>query len=107
MEKADKDTTLIVMSDHGFAGFNRCFNLNSWLLDNGYTYLLDPENNIHLTAGALTSIRTIGPDRFGQLGAGPPVTRLHIGVGCGRAFPICDFRNSPQLENNLAPHTAR
>ncbi len=43
LEKVDRDTTLIVMSDHGFAPFNRCFNLNSWLLDNGYTYLLDPD----------------------------------------------------------------
>jgi len=43
LEKIDRDTTLIVMSDHGFAPFNRCFNLNSWLLDNGYTYLLDPD----------------------------------------------------------------
>jgi len=43
LEKLNKDTTLIVMSDHGFAGFNRSFNLNSWLLDNDYAYLLDPE----------------------------------------------------------------
>lgn len=43
MEKVDRDTTLIVMSDHGFAPFNRSFNLNSWLLDNGYAFLLDPE----------------------------------------------------------------
>lgn len=28
--------TLIVLSDHGFATFRRGFNLNRWLLDNGY-----------------------------------------------------------------------
>jgi len=38
----DEDTTLIVISDHGFAAFNRGFNLNSWLLDNGYLFLIDP-----------------------------------------------------------------
>ena len=36
MEKADKDTVLIVMSDHGFCPFRRSFNLNTWLLENGY-----------------------------------------------------------------------
>jgi len=36
------EDTLIVMSDHGFAPYNRQFNLNSWLLDNGYITLLDP-----------------------------------------------------------------
>jgi predicted AlkP superfamily phosphohydrolase/phosphomutase len=38
----DDDTTLIVMSDHGFAPFDMGFNLNSWLLDNGYLYLTNP-----------------------------------------------------------------
>ena len=42
LEKVDENTTLIVISDHGFASFRRCFNLNSWLLDNGYLYLIDP-----------------------------------------------------------------
>ncbi|MFH0943651.1 MAG: alkaline phosphatase family protein [Planctomycetota bacterium] len=33
------DDTLIVMSDHGFAPFYRKFNLNTWLLENGYIHL--------------------------------------------------------------------
>ena len=36
MEKVDKDTQLLVMSDHGFSPFRRSFNLNTWLLENGY-----------------------------------------------------------------------
>ena len=36
------DDTLIVLSDHGFTTFRRGFNLNSWLLDNGYVQLVDP-----------------------------------------------------------------
>ncbi len=36
------DTTLIVMSDHGFASWRRAFHLNSWLRDVGYLTLADP-----------------------------------------------------------------
>jgi len=36
MEKVDKDTIVMVMSDHGFNPFSRGFNLNGWLKDNGY-----------------------------------------------------------------------
>ena len=35
--------TLIVLSDHGFASFRRGFNLNTWLLENGYIVLRDPK----------------------------------------------------------------
>ncbi len=36
LEAMDGDTTLIVMSDHGFAPFRRAFNLNGWLAQHGY-----------------------------------------------------------------------
>jgi len=36
------DDTLLVMSDHGFTTFRRGFNLNTWLLENGYIRLRDP-----------------------------------------------------------------
>ena len=39
MQHVDQDTTLIVLSDHGFAPFNHSFNLNTWLLENGYLAL--------------------------------------------------------------------
>jgi predicted AlkP superfamily phosphohydrolase/phosphomutase len=42
LQRITPDTTLIVMSDHGFASWRRSFNLNSWLRDNGYLVLLDP-----------------------------------------------------------------
>src|SRR5262249_39503970 len=35
----DADTTLLVLSDHGFAPYYRSFNLNTWLLQNGYIKL--------------------------------------------------------------------
>jgi len=41
MEKADENTTVIVLSDHGFAPWYRSFHLNRWLYDEGYL-VLDP-----------------------------------------------------------------
>jgi predicted AlkP superfamily phosphohydrolase/phosphomutase len=41
IEKADKDTILIVMSDHGFTPFRRQFHLNTWLKENGYHSLIN------------------------------------------------------------------
>jgi predicted AlkP superfamily phosphohydrolase/phosphomutase len=37
------EDTLIVLSDHGFTSFRRGFNLNTWLLQNGYIELVDRE----------------------------------------------------------------
>ncbi len=42
LQKADKDTVVMVLSDHGFAPFRRTFSLNTWLLENGYHSLIDP-----------------------------------------------------------------
>ena len=41
LDKMDKNTILLVMSDHGFTSFRRAFHLNSWLKDNGYVKLID------------------------------------------------------------------
>jgi predicted AlkP superfamily phosphohydrolase/phosphomutase len=44
----DENTTLIVLSDHGFAPYYRSFNLNTWLLNNGYLQLkgeANPDSN--------------------------------------------------------------
>jgi predicted AlkP superfamily phosphohydrolase/phosphomutase len=40
MSRADKDTVIMVMSDHGFNPFHREFNLNTWLWQNGYHKLI-------------------------------------------------------------------
>lgn len=39
MEKTDENTTLIVLSDHGFRPFHRTFAVNGWLLQNQYAAL--------------------------------------------------------------------
>jgi predicted AlkP superfamily phosphohydrolase/phosphomutase len=41
MEACDGDTTLIVLSDHGFAPYYRSFNLNTWLAQNEYLLGID------------------------------------------------------------------
>jgi len=38
---AEEDTTLMVISDHGFCQFKRGINLNTWLLQNDYLVLKD------------------------------------------------------------------
>ena len=42
LQKMDKDTLLLVMSDHGFNPYRRSFNLNTWLLESGYHKLRNP-----------------------------------------------------------------
>ncbi len=39
LPKVDENTTLLVLSDHGFAPYRHSFNLNTWLLKNGYITL--------------------------------------------------------------------
>jgi len=41
LSKADKDTIVMVLSDHGFAPFRRSFNANTWLLENGYHSIIN------------------------------------------------------------------
>jgi len=41
MDEMQSNDLLIVMSDHGFAPFRYCFDLNTWLLENGYIALKD------------------------------------------------------------------
>ncbi|MEM8712553.1 MAG: alkaline phosphatase family protein [Planctomycetota bacterium] len=39
LDRVGEDTTVMVMSDHGFAPYRRKFSLNTWLLENGYLVL--------------------------------------------------------------------
>ncbi len=41
LERADDRTLVFVVSDHGFVPFRRQFNLNGWLMDNGYAEPFD------------------------------------------------------------------
>jgi predicted AlkP superfamily phosphohydrolase/phosphomutase len=39
LKNLDTNTTLILLSDHGFSSFRRSVHLNRWLLENGYLFL--------------------------------------------------------------------
>lgn len=43
MPFVDEDTTLFLISDHGFHPFRKAVNLNTWLVKNGYMTLLSQE----------------------------------------------------------------
>ncbi len=43
LENMDEDTTLIVMSDHGFTSWRRSFHLNAWLKEKGYLTVKNPD----------------------------------------------------------------
>jgi predicted AlkP superfamily phosphohydrolase/phosphomutase len=45
VRKLDDHSTLLVLSDHGFAPYNRSFNLNTWLLHRGYASLKQGSNS--------------------------------------------------------------
>jgi len=42
LENMPPETKLIVMSDHGFTSWRRSFHLNTWLMNNGYLAVKDP-----------------------------------------------------------------
>ncbi len=44
LQGMDDRTTLLILSDHGFAPYNRSFNLNTWLLNQGYIALKSESN---------------------------------------------------------------
>jgi len=63
LAKLDDHTTLLVLSDHGFAPFYRSFNLNTWLLNNGYIKLkggANPESNEPLAGVDWSQTRAYG-----------------------------------------------
>jgi predicted AlkP superfamily phosphohydrolase/phosphomutase len=43
LRKVDDRTTLMILSDHGFAPFTREFNLSTWLVNEGFTRVENPE----------------------------------------------------------------
>lgn len=52
------NATVIVMSDHGFAAFDRAFNLNTWLLQEGFL-VLNPRGGAAATGGDEDTLASI------------------------------------------------
>jgi predicted AlkP superfamily phosphohydrolase/phosphomutase len=86
MELLDGRTTLIVMSDHGFASWRRAFDLNRWLYENGYLALqagVDPATveyfggidwqNTQLYSAGINGlyVNQLGRERNGVVPPGP------------------------------------
>ncbi|MBU4312963.1 MAG: alkaline phosphatase family protein, partial [Candidatus Omnitrophica bacterium] len=44
LKELDEDSTLIILSDHGFGPFRRTCHLNRWLLENGFLALQEGKN---------------------------------------------------------------
>jgi predicted AlkP superfamily phosphohydrolase/phosphomutase len=53
LKALDKDTVLIILSDHGFSSFRRAVNLNRWLLEQGFLAL---KPGVEESAGFLENI---------------------------------------------------
>lgn len=49
LDSIDDDTTLIIMSDHGFSPFYWGVNLNTWLLENGFAAVISPAQRGNMT----------------------------------------------------------
>ena len=62
----DKNTLLMVISDHGFGPFRRGVDLNRWLADNGYLTLHDGRGDKEHLAGVDWSPHTRLRDRTGR-----------------------------------------
>lgn len=60
MQRLDDRTTLMVLSDHGFAPFYRAFNLNTWLKREGYAVLRDDSEGDFLQNVDWTKTRAYG-----------------------------------------------
>lgn len=91
LPRVDKDTTLLVLSDHGFAPYYRSFNLNTWLLNNGYIKLKsqpEPDSNEPLANVDWSGTRAYGlglnglyinvrgRDRYGIVSSGADANAL-------------------------------
>ncbi|MBN9418039.1 hypothetical protein ABS71_06770 [bacterium SCN 62-11] len=59
LQEVDQDTTLWVLSDHGFAPFERVFDLNAWLQQQGYL-ALEPDQPLEKADWSKTRAYALG-----------------------------------------------
>jgi len=88
-----KDDILIVLSDHGFAGFRRAANVNAWLQRHGYLALKQGKQ----TGGDLLLDVDWGQTRAYAIGFGAVYLNLRGREGRG----IVDPRDAPKLKKEL------
>ena len=95
MQQLDPGTTLIAMSDHGFASWRRAFHLNAWLREQGY-----------LTTRGPTTDRDAGPfanvDWRRTRAYGLGLNGLYINVRGRERFGIVDPSERESLMREIA-----
>ena len=96
LDTIDDDTTLIVLSDHGFSPFYRMFNLNGWLVENGYASVLD--------AGRRGSDKLFDNTDWGKtLAYGLGINSLYLNVrGRERSGCVSRGRQEKMLRDEIA-----
>jgi len=66
-ERVGHDTTIIVMSDHGFAPYRRAFSLNTWLYEEGYLKLKEGHSKeLPLDHPEHKAVFIFGKDKHGE-----------------------------------------
>ena len=106
MLAAGPDSLVMVLSDHGFGSFRRQFNLNSWLVENGYASLISKD--------AQGEAEFFGNTKWGDTKAyGLGINSLYLNVegrepeGCVKQEDFNDLRNeiARKLEQVVDPET--
>jgi predicted AlkP superfamily phosphohydrolase/phosphomutase len=87
--------TLLTLSDHGFVSFRRQFNLNSWLMDNGYAAPLNP-----LDRGGTTFFQNTDWSRTRAYGLG--INSLYLNVRGREPSGIVQPEAVEELSNEIA-----
>jgi predicted AlkP superfamily phosphohydrolase/phosphomutase len=93
LKHVDPDTALFVLSDHGFATFDRGCDLNAWLLQNGYLALRE-------SAGGEKYLKDVDWSRTQAYAIG--LAGLYINKKGREAQGIVDPDAAPTLEEELA-----
>jgi len=93
-EKLQANDHLFVLSDHGFASFRRCINLNTWLLQEGYLALKDGK-----TSGA-DYFRDVDWSRTKAFAVG--LSGIYINRKGREAHGTVEPSNFEQLKNEIA-----
>lgn len=86
---------LVVMSDHGFTSWRRSFSLNSWLREQGYLAVLDP--NVRADPGLFSNVDWARTRAYG-LG----LNGLYINVRGREAHGIVEAANRQALSSEIA-----
>ncbi|MEZ5284054.1 MAG: alkaline phosphatase family protein [Vicinamibacterales bacterium] len=95
LERLGPDDLLVIMSDHGFTSWRRSFNLNSWLRDQGYLTVRDP--NLADDPGLFTNVDWTKTRAYG-LG----LNALYINVRGRERDGIVDPADRARLAGEIA-----